>query len=201
MKDMILQIAPNENYAVDLMRRQYESRNQTFAIFTCRLPKSTILSQIRSLSHKNFSSTVFSSDMVVLNEDLRTHHEVFIVRSESYIIDVLNDFILRCHQHGFFKYFESQYFETPEIIVEDARKILTFNMLSAGFYLWLISIVVACLVFIVEHVVRYFSRTRKLRKLGPRVTVYKEYDCTDEDSGKLKHSTALIHYFSCKHDN
>lgn len=94
------------------------------------------------------------------------HSEQIFVKPESYIYDiynVLNDFILQGHQHGFFKLFESIHFpHEPIVDVQDPRKVLTMSMLSAGFYSWLISIVVACLVFVAEHVVRYYTRTRHL---------------------------------------
>jgi hypothetical protein len=121
--------------------------------------------------------------MVLLEDDLRTHHEVFVVRTESFILDILNEFILQCHQHGFIDYFERKNFKQPLFKEEDPRKVLTMYMLSAGFYIWLSSILVACVVFVAEHVVRYFTRTRDF---GPRVKVYYEFDCVVEDLGELR---------------
>lgn len=126
------------------------------------MPKSSVLQFLTDMENQEFNNAVFSSDMVFLKQDLRTHFEAFHVRSGSYIHDVLNDFILQCHQHGFIEYFISRHFKLPKIDKRDTRKVLTMYMLSAGFYLWIISVVVACVVFVIEHIVRYFSRTIKL---------------------------------------
>jgi hypothetical protein len=127
---------------------------------------------------------VFSSEMVLLKDNLRTYFEVFFTQPESYILEVLNDFILQCHQHGFIDYFERKNFEQPRVEEKDPRKVLTLYMLSAGFYIWLGSVFVACVVFVAEHVVRYFTRTRYLNRSG--VEIYYELDdCCVEDLGEL----------------
>lgn len=100
-----------------------------------------------------------------------------IAPEEGSLYKLFEDFTLRCHQNGVISHIESMNFP-PEIIQpKDPRKILTFYMLSAGFYLWLISVVVACLVFVGEHVVRYFSRTRHLKQKNMDELFYvKMYD-------------------------
>lgn len=129
--------------------------------------------------------------MVLLESNLRTHLEFFYVMPESYILEVLNDFILQCHQHGFFLHFESKYFESPIIETKDPRKILTFYMLSAGFYIWLMSVSVACVVFVYEHFVRYFTRTRYLRHRRKIEVYYDELECVQCVLKKLANKKKL----------
>jgi hypothetical protein len=81
--------------------------------------------------------------------------------------------------------FESRNFLSPKVDKEDPRKVLTMYMLSAGFYIWLGSVLVACVVYVAEHVVRYFTRTRYLNRSG--VEIYYEFDdCCVEDFQRFR---------------
>lgn len=176
---MIKLIPPREVFE-EMIESQFKYKNETFAIYTGRMPRSSLI-QFFTFDHmenQNFTDQVFSSEMVYLKEDLRTHFEAFYVQSESCIYEMLNEFILQCHQHGFIEYLVSKHFNWPKKSKRDPRKVLTLYMLSAGFYIWLISISVAFVVFIIEHVVRYFSRTRKL---PPKREVEVIYDTDDEE--------------------
>lgn len=68
----------------------------------------------------------------------------------------LEKFILEGHQHGFLIPKQDE----PEEKSSDEPKVLTMKMLEAGFVLWLVSICLACIVFICEHIVRYNSNRR-----------------------------------------
>lgn len=106
---------------------------------------------------------LLESGMTVVKDDYYFKSEYIMVNPESYISSILDDFILRFHQSGIFVYLNNKY--KPDSLIfktKDPRKMLTIYMLSAGFYLWLISVLAACLVFVIEHAVRYFSRTRYL---------------------------------------
>lgn len=114
---------------------------------------------------RNEREAIFSSEMYLLSDVLNAHYWYNMISpEEGSLYKVLNDFILRCHQYGFIKHIESNNYPAPIIQPKDPNVVLTLYILSAGFYLWLISIVVACFVFVGEHVVRYFSRTRHLSK-------------------------------------
>lgn len=139
------------------MDLQKNFRNQTFAVFTAK-------SGSRLFQNHTFREEVFSSDMFPLDDVFRfLFVQNMIVPEEGSLYKLFEDFTLRCHQSGIISYIESMHF-LPEVIQPtDTRKVLTLHLLSAGFYIWLISVVVACIVFVVEHVVRYFSRTRYLK--------------------------------------
>lgn len=134
--------------------------NQSFALWTGRMGKNVMF------GNREAVQLLYESGVTLLSEDYNFKAEYFSVKPESFIFDVLNDFILLCHQHGIFKYFESINLpHVPVARIKDPRKVLTMYMLSAGLYLWLICIAIACLVFLIEHVVRYFSRTRHLSRM------------------------------------
>lgn len=48
--------------------------------------------------------------------------------------------------------------------IKDDPKKLTMDMMSAGFYIWLGSVAVACLVFIGEHIYCFIVRRHSERK-------------------------------------
>lgn len=169
---------------IKFIDQQVEFKNQTRAFTTLRFPQSSVI-EVAHYSYRELNNLIFSNNMVFLDDNLKTHFEVFFVQPESCISEVLNEFILECHQHGFFSFFESKYFEKPQIDKRDPRTVLTFYMLSAGFYLWLISIALACVVFVAEHAVRYYTRTRHL---GSRVEIWYELEYIEENYGKFDSS-------------
>lgn len=138
--------------------RQIQWRNQTFAFWTMRLGE-FILNSARD---KNFMNKVLNNGMSLLNDDYSVFNEQILVSSGSYIFEPLNNFILQSHQHGFSKYFQQTSFRRSIIPDdEDPNKVLTTYMLSAGFNLWLYSVTIACVVFVLEHLVRYLSKMRR----------------------------------------
>lgn len=138
--------------ANSLIDAQITHSNQSFVLWNNGKLGNAILSGDREETQK-----LYESGMSFLSENARYHSEYILVKPESFIYDLINDFIYHCHQYGFFQHFESINFPLPPIpTVKDTRKILTMNMLSAGFYLWIISVIVACVVFFAERIVFYF---------------------------------------------
>jgi hypothetical protein len=133
-----------------------------------RFDNDTFVIPYLRLFHKN--SLVATNDESVYKD----MHKYFKLFEEDYnlyfyswsvgaqLYESFQKYILECHQHGIITYLNQKYFPTflkPD--EEEDPRVLTMYMLSAGFYLWLGSIVVACIVFIGEHVVRYFSKRRR----------------------------------------
>lgn len=161
-KNEVIQVNyPNQTFfGFDMINKQSSIGNQSFALWTGRMGKNIMFGD------RDAVQLFYEKGMTLLNEDYYFKADYFSVKPESFIFDVLNDFILQCHQHGIFKHFES--INLPHVSVadiKDPRKVLSLYMLSAGLYLWLICVAVACLVFLIEHVVRYFSRTRHLSRM------------------------------------
>lgn len=154
------------------MQDQLIHSNQTFAMFVPRIGPMLLQGT------KNETKNLYESGMTLINENIVMHSEVIMLKKGTYIKDVLNTFILQCQQHGFFEHLYLKHIHFQVVDEKDPNKVLTMYMLSAGFYLWLMSIAIACIVFVIEHVVRYFSRTRNLI-VEPKVEVY--YDELEYD--------------------
>lgn len=135
--------------------------NQTFAWWVGKIGKVIIQG-----SKTHLEKLLESGVTILYDEEYNFEMEHIYVKPESYIFQALNDFVLHWHEHGFSKLFQSLHLPgSPEVIEDkDPKTVLTMHMLSAGFYLWLISIAIASLVFLSEHVVRYFLITRHLHK-------------------------------------
>lgn len=88
------------------------------------------------------------------DETFLTTFTSFLPHYRSYLNEILERFILEAHQHGIIDYCYRQAYRVNDfsgLIVSDP-KVLTMYMLSAGFYIWLGSIVIACIVFIYEQI-------------------------------------------------
>lgn len=163
-----------------MIENQTLYRNQSFALYVARLGQ-TILQD-----SKEYFQELYESGMTVVKDNIHTmQSENVLTKPGSYITEVLNTFILQCHQHGIFQHLYLKYIDPPIVQPKDPKKVLTMYMLSAGFYLWLISISVACIVFVIEHIVRYFSRTRHLIRESEVEIFYDEleYDVSSSSCG------------------
>lgn len=81
----------------------------------------------------------------------------FYITPGSYVTEVFDNFILLSHEHGFIQLIESKIFnKTHEPHTEDGPKVLDLYKLSAGFIIWLGSVLVACIVFIGELIVNRY---------------------------------------------
>jgi hypothetical protein len=78
----------------------------------------------------------------------------------------LEKFVLEAHQHGHIQYHISKYTPLPSPKPPPpGPQVLTIYMLSAGFIVWLVTILAACLMFVFEHIYFYFKITTKIKKL------------------------------------
>lgn len=89
----------------------------------------------------------------------------FYTPSRGYMGEILEKFVLEAHQFGIFVHLKQTVYMFNKIKeqVDSELQILTMYMLSAGFYVWLVTVAVACLVFIGEHVVYYIERKIEAR--------------------------------------
>lgn len=87
------------------------------------------------------------------DETFLTTFTIFLTYYRGYLNEVFEKFILEAHQHGIIEFCYRQVYHFPDVSVEKFPIILTMQILSAGFYIWLGSIVIACIVFIGEHVI------------------------------------------------
>lgn len=78
----------------------------------------------------------------------------FLTFHRGYLNEILEKFILESHQHRILKYLHSQVycFNNIKEQLRSEPLVLSIYMLSAGFYVWLGSVGIACIVFIGELV-------------------------------------------------
>lgn len=90
----------------------------------------------------------------ILDDDIIQMPVFLYVNSRAIISENFNNFILLCHQHGICQYFQSLTF-LSDLSTKEFQKpqVLTMEKLSAGFLVWIGSVVVACLVFFCELLV------------------------------------------------
>lgn len=128
--------------------------NETFVTPYIRLSGNSI--QMKT-DHEDFKD--IHKQFKVLDDDYRLYFYSWYV--EAHLFESFQKFILELHQHGIIKYLDRKYFSIATTPDEEKPKQLTLFMLSAGFYIWLITVVVALIAFIGEIIYRYFSQSRR----------------------------------------
>lgn len=108
--------------------------------------------------HSDISKRVRMTD-----DDLTTGVNTWYILMYSVVQNSVNKFLLECHQYGIIVHFQNMrnyiFIEPEEVIPEkETAKVLTVYMLSAGFYVWLASIGIACVVFVLEHIYKRASQ-------------------------------------------
>lgn len=144
----------NTDLYVKVIENQIEFQNEAFAMLVSR-------QLFQSNSYKNL--TIFFR---ILDDDFSSDPIVFYIQSQSFVAEILDQFILEMHQHGFTAYLHSKYLE--KLLPEDddeGPQVLTLQKLSAGFFVWIGSVAVACIVFIGEFV-SFYSRRFTLAIVG-----------------------------------
>lgn len=146
------------------MKSHKKYQNESFAIATLRI-----------IDYVSFKSRIFlgrnleeqklrQSTMKFLDDNFLVFFSSWLIKMNSDLYRSIEKFMLECHQHGLIVFFGSKNALKPLEAVVDGPKVLTVKMLSAGFVLWLICVLVSCVAFISEHIVRVFEmRTKKNR--------------------------------------
>lgn len=122
-------------------------KNQTFAFLAAKVESQVI-------GTSEFNQKIMNADMKILEDDYFVNYEYLFVLPGSFIYEPLSKFIMRFNQHGFTKRLE--YWLVHHNLTKtvfDEKQTLTLQILSAGFILWLCSVLIACLLFIVEYCV------------------------------------------------
>jgi hypothetical protein len=132
-------------YALEVSRNQwnqYEKYNERF--------------RFRDRNWKN---------MKIFKEDYLSQSSAIFVNNDNLVYDQLNKFILEVHQHGILVYYESLHNAPKVPKEEDPPQVLTMYMLSAGFIVWLVTVLIACLTFIGELIYFRFKRNLTSSKI------------------------------------
>lgn len=131
-------------------------------VFAYVIEKSLIATSTRRNKGRPLADQI-KGDFTITKDNYETSFAPWYVMIYGVFYESLSKFILESHQHGFTEHFERVGRIAPDRSVEENAKVLTMFMLSAGFYVWLGSVAVACLTFIVEHLIK----SRKNKKDRP----------------------------------
>lgn len=141
------------------MNSQVNFRNESFG-----------MSMSRDMFAGWLATSKSSRDIVdafrVLDDNYMEVPLSFSTHPQTIIAESLNKFILECHQHGFCANFISKAFDFIDLGNDkQGPQVLTRTKLSAGFFVWLATVVVACVVFALEHLVHYLKNKDYVSKL------------------------------------
>lgn len=111
---------------------------------------------------KAFNIKDNEAPMTTLVDDYRWHTSVWMMRPFSHFYRTIEKFILLCHQGGIIENLQEIHNEDRSVKYVEEPKKLTLKMLSAGFYIWLGSVVVACSVFTGEFITYHAAKNKIL---------------------------------------
>lgn len=91
---------------------------------------------------------------MLYDEKFQTFSMSFQTFNRGFLHEILEKFILEAHQHGIMSCLHRQVYRFGRIEdqIESEPQVLSVFMLSAGFYIWLGTVLIACIVFIAENV-------------------------------------------------
>lgn len=97
----------------------------------------------------------------ILDDVYKWNFAHWFVRPFSFIYEPLEKFILESHQHGILDYLKKKYFPLTKNLEVEGPKVLTFEMLSAGFYLWMTCVLISIIIFVLELVTFHLAKRTK----------------------------------------
>lgn len=116
-------------------------------------------SQLAGIIERRFSSPrsseslkVFTTYFIISKDNIYTTFAPWMTYINSVLYDSVSKFIHEANEHGFVIHFDRSYTELKKELTAEPSK-LTLFMLSAGFQVWLGSVAIACIVFILEQIV------------------------------------------------
>lgn len=115
--------------------------------------------------------------MRLLKDDFISLPNNWLVDFNNHVFVPLEKFIQEAQQHGIIKHFENlmEHAQMPPD-PEKEPNVLTMFMLSAGFLVWLVTVIFACVIFICEHIIYYISIKRKKNSIIIQVAEFNNYD-------------------------
>lgn len=112
------------------------------------------------VSNEGTKISEFLKEIKVLDDNYRWLTASWLTMPLSHTFKPIEMFILRCHENGIIEYWTEMFYQDRSKEIKDDPKKLTMDIMSAGFYIWLGSVAVACLVFIGEHIYCFIVRRR-----------------------------------------
>lgn len=164
-KKLIMLMNPEQVF--DKCRNQQLFWNDSFALLTSFIGDSQFDS---CLSAKQYGSVIViqnnkmnqkESSMWVIPEVFRWNLFSWHIRRQSFIYEPLHHFILRCHQNGLIHHLIEEIIPKLSDPKQSETQKLTIYTLSAGFYIWLYTVLIAIIVFLMEQGIFYFSNRKR----------------------------------------
>jgi hypothetical protein len=109
------------------------------------------------------NATNYDTGFTFLVENYKIADVPIYVMKFSPVFEPLEKFILDCHAHGICSHLYQNYM-FPKVTPDNPAKPLTMEMLSAGYFLSILFVIVSVIVFILELVVFYGQKYLKQRK-------------------------------------
>lgn len=88
----------------------------------------------------------------ITDNDFVSGLNTWYISINSVVHKSLNKFLLESLQHGIVDHAKKEILHDRNVPAGGEAKVLTIHILSAGFYVWLASIGIACVVFVLEHI-------------------------------------------------
>lgn len=134
----------------EIRKNQIQFHNETFA----ELVNQNFLGALFNGTNFNEIEENLQSFKMLHEEPFQRSTMNFFTSSRGYLAEILEKFILEAQQHGILDYFHRRVyrFEKVKENIESETQVLSMYMLSAGFYVWLVTVALACFVFIGEHI-------------------------------------------------
>lgn len=112
----------------------------------------------------NAKANNLKQNMKIMKDDLRYHTAGWMTIPFNFLYNNVEEFVWLCHQYGIIDHwYEMTFIDTSVEIVDEPIK-LTMAVLSAGFSIWLASVIVAFTVFIAEHI--HFNMKERVLRIG-----------------------------------
>lgn len=143
-----------------MIERLYKFENESFALVkrlfykkVKQLPSDTDLA---SGVHKVKNVAKF---MIMLEETTDSKVLLLPIKQNSLLHESMCIFVLEYHQHGLMLYLEMRYYEErmSSDDCNDEPQVLTVEMMSAGFIIWLVCILICIIVFLSEIIIGRIS--------------------------------------------
>lgn len=128
--------------------------------------RTNILKRKTALSFNNMQNGVSEQGIIILDDDYRWRPACWLIQPFSHIYEMVEEFILQCHQHGIVEHWQNILdTDKNEVIMDEPRK-LTLEILSAGFILWLITVAISIIVFAGELIYCFCLKHKLMNNLN-----------------------------------
>lgn len=127
--------------------------NETFATLQLRA------TNLPENYHRGIEKSLinYNNHFRILDDDFKWYYASWFVTYYNVLYEPLEMFIGRCREHGILEYMRKRHFPASLKFDNDhGPKVLTMQILSAGFVVWISCVAISIIVFILEHCIFSF---------------------------------------------